>query len=89
VNTSGLRHRVGETYPAPWAVARFRELGGARVVAGSDAHRPDWFAWGLEAGYRVLADAGFGELAFRRGGDPIGIELPARLRRIDGERALT
>jgi len=80
VNTSGLRHRVGETYPAPWAVVRFRELGGTRVVAGSDAHRPDWFAWGLEAGYRVLADAAFGELAFRRGGDRVAIPLPARLR---------
>ena len=89
INTSGLRHRVGETYPAPWAVARFRELGGTRVVAGSDAHRPDWFAWGLEAGYRVLADAGFDELAFRRGGHPIAIRLPDRMRRVGGERALT
>lgn len=80
VNTSGLRHRVGETYPAPWAVARFRELGGTRIVAGSDAHRPDWFAWGLEAGYRVLADAGFAELAFRRGGDQVSVALPARMR---------
>ena len=80
VNTSGLRHRVSETYPAAWAIVLFRELGGRRVVAGSDAHRPDWFAWGLEAGYRVLADAGFGQLAFRRGGDSIGIELPARMR---------
>ena len=87
VNTSGLRHRVGETYPAAWAVVRYRELGGTRVVAGSDAHRADWFAWGLEAGYRVLADAGFGELAFRRGGDSIGIPLPARMRHLGGERA--
>lgn len=79
VNTSGLRHRVGETYPAPWAVDLFGELGGRRIVAGSDAHRSDWFAWGLEAGYRVVADAGFAELAFRRGGDPVGIALPGRL----------
>ncbi len=89
VNTSGLRHRVGETYPAPWAVARFRELGGTRIVAGSDAHRPDWFAWGLEAGYRVLAEAGFVELAFRRGGDRVSVPLPARLRHVGGDRPLT
>lgn len=81
VNTSGLRHRVGETYPAPWAVRRFRELGGARVVAGSDAHRDDWFAWGLEAGYRVLAEAGFAELAFRRGAGSVAVRIPDRLRR--------
>jgi histidinol-phosphatase (PHP family) len=86
VNTSGLRHRVGETYPAPWAVARFRELGGERVVAGSDAHRSDWFAWGLEAGYRVLSEAGFLQLAFRRGGDPVNIELPTRIRHSGGVR---
>ena len=78
VNTSGLRHRVRETYPAPWAVARFRELGGAHVVAGSDAHRAEWFAWGLEAGYRILAEAGFEELAFRRGDDRVSVALPAR-----------
>ena len=89
VITSGLRHRVGETYPAPWAVARFRELGGTRIVAGSDAHRPDWFAWGLEAGYRVLAEAGFVELAFRRGGDRVSVPLPARLRHVGGDRPLT
>ncbi len=80
VNTSGLRHRVAETYPAPWAVVRFRELGGRRVVAGSDAHRADWFAWGLEAGYRVLAEVGFEALAFRRGGSSIEVPIPERLR---------
>ena len=80
VNTSGLRHRVAETYPAPWAVVRFRELGGRRVVAGSDAHRADWFAWGLEAGYRVLAEVGFEALAFRRGESPIEVPIPERLR---------
>jgi histidinol-phosphatase (PHP family) len=89
VNTSGLRHRVGETYPPPWAVVRYRELGGVRVVTGSDAHREDWFAWGLEAGYRVLAEAGFEELAFRRGGDPVRIAIPERLRDVGAEGAPT
>lgn len=80
VNTSGLRHRVRETYPAPWAVARFRELGGVRVVTGSDAHRADWFAWGLADGYRALTEAGFPSLAFRRGMDRVEIDLPGRTR---------
>jgi len=87
VNTSGLRHRVRETYPAPWAVIRYRELGGSRVVAGSDAHRADWFAWGLEAGYRALIEAGFTSLAFRRGGDPVHVDLPARMRGPGGATA--
>jgi histidinol-phosphatase (PHP family) len=89
VNTSGLRHRVGETYPAPWAVTRYRELGGTRVVAGSDAHREDWFAWGLEAGYRLLAEAGFEALAFRRGAGSVAVPIPDRLRPDDEDRGTT
>jgi histidinol-phosphatase (PHP family) len=59
VNTSGLRQAAEETYPAPWAVARFRALGGARVTVGSDAHLARSFAFGLGRGYDVAADAGF------------------------------
>jgi histidinol-phosphatase (PHP family) len=78
VNTSGLRQAPRETYPGPAVVARFRELGGERVTAGSDAHRLDWFAHGLEDGYRVVAEAGFEELLFRRGADRFAIPLPGR-----------
>ena len=80
VNTSGLRQAAGETYPGPVVVARFRELGGERLSSGSDAHRADSFAHGLEIGYRVVAGAGFEHLAFRRGGEPVAIALPARFR---------
>ena len=78
VNSSGLRHHVGETYPAAMTVARFRELGGERIVAGSDAHRADWFAWRLDEAYRLIAEAGFEALAFRRGAERARIALPAR-----------
>ncbi|MGZ8527470.1 MAG: histidinol-phosphatase [Candidatus Limnocylindrales bacterium] len=81
VNTSGLRHPVRETYPPAAIVERYRELGGLRVTAGSDAHRPEWLAWGLDEGYRILARAEFAELTFRRGGDPVAIALPARFGR--------
>jgi histidinol-phosphatase (PHP family) len=80
VNSSGYRHPDGEAYPGPPLVARYRELGGLAVTAGSDAHRKGQFAWALEAGYRVLAEAGFTALAFRRGGDRVAVELPARVR---------
>ena len=77
VNTSGLRQGPRETYPAPWVVARFRELGGALVTAGSDAHWVESFGYGLGDGYRVAADAGFGTLAFRRGGtDRVAVQIP-------------
>ncbi|HJW22535.1 MAG TPA: histidinol-phosphatase HisJ family protein [Candidatus Limnocylindrales bacterium] len=78
VNSSGLRHLVGEPYPSGATVARFRELGGERVVAGSDAHRADWFAWRLDEAYRLIDAAGFDEIAFRRGHERVGIALPAR-----------
>ena len=46
VNTSGLRYPIGETFPRPAIVARFRELGGRAVTVGSDAHRAEQFALG-------------------------------------------
>jgi histidinol-phosphatase (PHP family) len=75
VNTSGLRQVAGETYPSAAIVARFRELGGTRVVVGSDAHRVGAFAWGLEDGYDHVRAAGFSDLTFRRGGAPESVPL--------------
>ena len=81
VNTSGLRQSAGETYPSAAIVARFRELGGERLTAGSDAHRPSWFGHGLDSAYRIAAQAGFRELAFRRGaGGAISVAIPERFR---------
>ena len=80
VNTSGLRQPPGETYPAAAIVARYAVLGGTAVVAGSDSHRTGAFTAGLEAGYGVVAAAGLGQLAFRRGGSRVGVALPDRFR---------
>ena len=78
VNASGLRQQARETYPSAAIVARYRELGGRHVTVGSDAHRAEWFAYGLEAAYRQAAGAGFEALAFRRGGDRQAVPLPER-----------
>jgi histidinol-phosphatase (PHP family) len=84
VNASGLRHGPGETYPPPWAVARFGELGGTVVTAGSDAHAASQFAFGLARAYEIAAAAGFEELAIRRapGAPRAGgrVAIPERLR---------
>ncbi|HET7471872.1 MAG TPA: histidinol-phosphatase HisJ family protein [Candidatus Limnocylindrales bacterium] len=80
VNTSGLRQAPHETYPAAPIVERYRVLGGTAVSAGSDAHREDSFTAGLEAGYGVVAAAGFGQLAVRRGGERVHVALPDRIR---------
>ncbi len=80
INTSGLRHPVGETYPPTAVVARFHELGGRAVSVGSDAHRPDQFAWALADGYRAAAAGGFDALTFRRGGEPLVVAFPEAIR---------
>jgi histidinol-phosphatase (PHP family) len=76
VNASGLRQLPRETYPAAPIVARYRELGGRHVTIGSDAHRTEWFAYGLERAYRLASGAGFGALAFRRGGSRVEVPMP-------------
>jgi histidinol-phosphatase (PHP family) len=82
INTSGLRHPVGETYPTAAIVHRFRELGGRAVTVGSDAHRAGHFGWALRDGYQYAMDAGFEALTFRRGGEriqvPIRNHVPSR-----------
>jgi histidinol-phosphatase (PHP family) len=78
VNASGLRQLPRETYPAAPIVERYRALGGAHVTIGSDAHRTEWFSYGLEEAYRLVATAGYGALAFRRGVDRVFVPVPVR-----------
>lgn len=81
INTSGLRQAPGTTYPSAAIVARFHARGGHSVTTGSDAHLEESFAYGLGAGYRVAAEAGFGELRFRRGAGHVPVALPVRFLR--------
>lgn len=76
VNSSGLRYPGAETYPSAAVVARYRELGGDRVVVGSDAHSRGSFAARLDESYRHVSAAGFETLAFRRGADRVRINVP-------------
>jgi histidinol-phosphatase (PHP family) len=75
VNSSGFRYPGGATYPARAVVARYRELGGKRIVVGSDAHSRGSFAHRLGEAYGHLVAAGFEALTFRRGGDPVLIPV--------------
>ena len=77
VNTSGLIYPGAETYPSAATVRRFRELGGSRVVAGSDAHRKDSLAQFFPLARQILLDAGFDALSFRRGDGRISIPIAA------------
>jgi len=76
INSSGLRYPSAETYPSAAVVARFRELGGERVVVGSDAHSRGSFAARIDESYRHLTEAGFEALSFRRGAERVRIQVP-------------
>jgi histidinol-phosphatase (PHP family) len=78
VNTSGLRHPVGESYPPAAVVERFHDLGGRAVTVGSDAHRAAQFGFGLPDGYSAVSAAGIAALTFRRGPghDRVAIAIP-------------
>ena len=78
INTSGLRYPGAETYPSAAVVARYHELGGERVVVGSDAHSRGSFADRLAEAYGHLTAAGFEALTFRRGDQRVPIEVPRR-----------
>ena len=78
VNSSGLRYPGNETYPSAAVVARYRELGGERVVVGSDAHSQGSFAARLDRSYAHIAAAGFEALTFRRGDERVRIEVPTQ-----------
>jgi histidinol-phosphatase (PHP family) len=76
INASGLRQLPRETYPTAAIVARYRTLGGRYVTIGSDAHRTEWFSYGLEEAYRHASGAGFDAIAFRRGGGRELVPVP-------------
>jgi histidinol-phosphatase (PHP family) len=78
VNSSGLRYPGAETYPSAAVVARFRELGGEHVVAGSDAHSRGSFSARLDTSYGHIEAAGFEALTFRRGGERVLVGVPRR-----------
>ncbi len=75
----GCARRRESHIPRPPWWRRFQELGGERVVTGSDAHRVEQFLFGLPEVYQAIGRAGFRELSFRRGGDRVAVELPADL----------
>jgi histidinol-phosphatase (PHP family) len=65
VSSAGWRKPVGEAYPAPPLLARFRARG-VPVTTASDAHRRDDVAWRAADLRPLLAAAGYRHvLAFR------------------------
>lgn len=59
LNTSGWRNSVGISYPSLEVVKLYHDLGGRYITIGSDAHKNEDLASGLERALALLQQAGF------------------------------
>ena len=60
VSSAGLRHPVGEIFPAPGFLSLF-QAAGVPITLASDAHLPDDAAWGHDAVVRAARAAGYAD----------------------------
>ena len=63
VNTSGLKYGLGYAHPKDWILKRYRQLGGDMITVGSDAHRPEYVAYGFSEIRELLISLGFSRYA--------------------------
>lgn len=59
INTAGFAYGLPEPHPARAIIARYRELGGEIITAGSDAHEIRNIACGFDKVAGILQAAGF------------------------------
>jgi len=59
INTSGLRQAPGEPYPGLTVLRWYREMGGEILTVGSDAHRVEHLAAGMDQALALARAAGF------------------------------
>ena len=69
INTAGVG-KLGYPHPHPFALRRYKELGGEIVTIGSDAHDRGRIAADLDKAEPALRDAGFKYYAIFRGRKP-------------------
>ncbi|MBO5269795.1 MAG: histidinol-phosphatase HisJ family protein [Clostridia bacterium] len=74
VNTSSLKSH-GFTYPSAEFCALYRDLGGERIVFGSDAHTANGVGQGIEEAAASMRALGFKSQTVIRDGKPTEIEL--------------
>lgn len=59
LNTGSLRKGMDQCNPCIDVIKRYKELGGEMITVGSDAHKPEDVATGLDKANEILADCGF------------------------------
>lgn len=75
INTSGLRQKIKETAPSFHYVRRFKELGGEFITTGSDAHKSEDLAKGLNVAMEMALDAGFSYVTLYQQRTPIPLRI--------------
>lgn len=58
INTAGLKHGLGITYPTEQTAALYAARGGRLISIGSDAHHPDQLAYAYAEAARIALDHG-------------------------------
>lgn len=59
VNTGGLRYGLSNPNPHVDILKRYRELGGELLTIGSDAHKPEFYAFQFDKAEALLKKIGF------------------------------
>ncbi len=74
INTSGFRE-TEEPLPPAYVLRMYREAGGELITIGSDAHRPEDMALGLDRGMALLEACGFRYISRYRNRKPEMLKL--------------
>ncbi len=74
INTSGLRHKVGEIYPSIWILEIVKEYE-IPLTLGSDAHDPNDVGKGFEVAYQLIQTYGGGKVSVFEGRERKEIKL--------------
>ncbi len=81
VNTAGYRRGLGRPHPPAVVLGWYRAMGGQLVTLGSDSHRPDDLASGIDEAGGLLLDLGFDQVAGFREGRPYFVPIGSLPRR--------
>ncbi len=59
INTAGLYKGLGYPHPHRDILSMYKDMGGEIITVGSDAHQPQYFAYGFDIAEDLLKDCGF------------------------------
>lgn len=64
INTSGLRQKINDFLPCEKYIKMYKDLGGEYITVGSDAHKCEDVAKGIDDAYDLLKKIGFENITY-------------------------